>query len=70
MPVYEIDLSVRTNLTIEVKAKSADEAWAIGGDLMKRNDLDSPVEGRVRSHYIEEVDQVRMKPVERVEDLA
>ena len=62
MPIYEIDLSVRTNLTVEVDAASADEAWQTGGEIMRRNALDEPVTARITSQYVDEIDMVRLKP--------
>lgn len=62
MAVYEIDLSVRTNLTVEVQASSADEAWELAGVLRDGNGLDAALPGRVTSQYVDEIDMVRRKP--------
>lgn len=62
MPTYEIDLSVRTNLTIEVEARDADAAWETAGEIMRTNGFDRPMTGRKTSQYVDEIDMVRLKP--------
>lgn len=64
MATYEIDLSIRTHLKIDVEAEDADAAWALGGELLRRNVLDAPVTGLVTAQYVEEIDMVRRKQVE------
>lgn len=61
MPTYEIDLAIRTHLTVEVEAADATEAWAIGHEYQRTGGPDEPVKGHVSVMYVDDVEQVRRK---------
>lgn len=64
MATYEIDLSIRTHLKVDVEAENADAAWQLAGEFQRRNVIDQPVQGEVSAMYVEEIDMVRLKPEE------
>ncbi len=64
MAIFEIDLSIRTHMKIDVEADNADAAWQMAGEYQRRNVLDQPVQGKVSAIYVEEIDMVRLKPEE------
>ena len=66
MATYEIDLSIRTHLKVDVEAENADAAWKLAGEFQRRNVIDQPVQGEVSAMYVEEIDMVRLKPGEAV----
>lgn len=61
MGTYVVKLNVLTVRTIEIKAKTAPQAWDIATEMKREKDLNLDDLGKVECQFINEIEQVSRK---------